>query len=104
MILLNYKKDGSPFWNLLSITPTLNREGKLLSFIGVQMDVSASLTDKSQNLKLVEAMQDNDHQYLVRKAQQEAENVGNGATRTQDAGGRKGETMDSGDSAKSGSE
>jgi PAS domain S-box-containing protein len=55
IILLNYKKDGSPFWNLLSLTPTKDQDGNLLSFIGVQMDVSNSLTDKKQQAKLREA-------------------------------------------------
>ena len=36
--LLNYKKDGTPFWNRLSINP-LKIEGRLF-FIGTQMDVS----------------------------------------------------------------
>ena len=55
IILLNYKKDGSPFWNLLSLTPTKDADGNLLSFIGVQMDVSNSLTEKKQQAKLREA-------------------------------------------------
>jgi len=40
VILLNYKKDGAPFWNLLHITPVKDREGNLISYVGVQMDVS----------------------------------------------------------------
>lgn len=38
--LKNYRKDGSPFWNRLSITPIRDRGGKLTHFIGVQSDVS----------------------------------------------------------------
>ncbi|WOV87517.1 PAS domain-containing protein [Sporosarcina oncorhynchi] len=38
MTLLNYKKDGTPFWNRLSIKP-LEIQGKLF-FIGTQTDVS----------------------------------------------------------------
>jgi len=55
IILLNYKKNGAPFWNLLSLTPTLDQEGNLLSFIGVQMDVSASLSDKTKQFKIKQA-------------------------------------------------
>ena len=40
VILLNYKKDGTPFWNLLHITPVKDSDGNLISFVGVQMDVS----------------------------------------------------------------
>ncbi len=38
--LLNYRKDGVPFWNELSITPVLDEMGKLIHFIGIQTDVS----------------------------------------------------------------
>lgn len=39
--LLNYRKDGSPFWNRLSITPVQDAFGAVTHFIGVQSDVSA---------------------------------------------------------------
>lgn len=32
--LLNYKKDGTPFWNLLTISPIKDDDGKVLKFIG----------------------------------------------------------------------
>lgn len=38
--LLNYRKDGAPFWNRLSITPIRDRGGRLTHFIGVQSDIS----------------------------------------------------------------
>ncbi|XP_020598665.1 phototropin-1A [Phalaenopsis equestris] len=38
--LLNYKKDGSPFWNLLTIAPIKDEEGNVLKFIGMQVEVS----------------------------------------------------------------
>ncbi|KAK3206126.1 hypothetical protein Dsin_020172 [Dipteronia sinensis] len=38
--LLNYKKDGTPFWNLLTIAPIKDEEGKILKFIGMQVEVS----------------------------------------------------------------
>uniref|UniRef100_A0A126X2W0 non-specific serine/threonine protein kinase n=1 Tax=Neckera douglasii TaxID=140378 RepID=A0A126X2W0_9BRYO len=38
--LLNYKKDGSAFWNLLTITPIKDDDGKVLKFIGMQVEVS----------------------------------------------------------------
>lgn len=33
--LLNYKKDGTPFWNLLTIAPIKDETGKVLKFIGL---------------------------------------------------------------------
>nr|AML78665.1 putative LOV domain-containing protein [Ribes sp. BC-2016] len=38
--LLNYKKDGTPFWNLLTVTPIKDNDGKVIKFIGMQVEVS----------------------------------------------------------------
>nr|AML78332.1 putative LOV domain-containing protein [Nymphaea sp. BC-2016] len=38
--LLNYKKDGAPFWNLLTITPIKDDNGKVIKYIGMQVEVS----------------------------------------------------------------
>nr|AML78487.1 putative LOV domain-containing protein [Erythroxylum coca] len=38
--LLNYKKDGTPFWNLLTITPIKDELGNAIKFIGMQVEVS----------------------------------------------------------------
>ena len=39
--ILNYRKDGTTFWNRLSITPVRNDAGGVTHFIGVQSDVTA---------------------------------------------------------------
>ena len=39
--LLNYRKDGTVFWNRLSITPVEDASGAVTHFIGVQSDVTA---------------------------------------------------------------
>jgi two-component system cell cycle sensor histidine kinase/response regulator CckA len=39
--LQNCRKDGTPFWNKLSISPVFGDDGKLTHFVGVQMDVTA---------------------------------------------------------------
>ena len=39
--ILNYRKDGSTFWNRLSITPVRDESGRVSHFIGIQSDVSA---------------------------------------------------------------
>ena len=39
--LLNYRRDGTPFWNRLSITPVADASGSVTHFIGVQSDVTA---------------------------------------------------------------
>nr|AML79565.1 putative LOV domain-containing protein [Chrysobalanus icaco] len=38
--LLNYKKDGTPFWNLLTIAPIKDEDGTVLKFIGMLVEVS----------------------------------------------------------------
>lgn len=38
--ILNYRKDGTPFWNALSIAPIV-QDGKVTHFVGVQTDISS---------------------------------------------------------------
>nr|AML79637.1 putative LOV domain-containing protein [Phlebodium pseudoaureum] len=38
--LLNYKKDGSAFWNLLTVSPIKDDDGSVLKYIGMQVEVS----------------------------------------------------------------
>ncbi|KAJ6805099.1 phototropin-2-like [Iris pallida] len=38
--LLNYRKNGTPFWNLLTITPIRDESGKVIKYIGMQVEVS----------------------------------------------------------------
>lgn len=38
--LLNYRKDGTPFWNRLSITAIFDADGALTHYVGVQSDIS----------------------------------------------------------------
>ncbi|HVE56138.1 MAG TPA: PAS domain S-box protein [Pyrinomonadaceae bacterium] len=39
--ILNYRKNGEPFWNELSLSPVFNESGHLTNFVGVQQDISA---------------------------------------------------------------
>jgi len=40
VVLRNYKEDGTPFWNELSVSPVYGEDGNLLNFVGVQKDVT----------------------------------------------------------------
>ncbi|MEA5496232.1 response regulator [Limnoraphis robusta] len=40
VILRNYRKDGTLFWNKLAISPVYDKQGNLTHFIGVQEDIS----------------------------------------------------------------
>ncbi len=53
-VIRNYRKDGSLFWNELSITPVYNDEDKLTYFIGVQKDVTARV-ETERRLAALEA-------------------------------------------------
>lgn len=40
-VLRNYRKDGTSFWNELSLSPIRNRDGELTHIVGIQTDVTA---------------------------------------------------------------
>jgi len=40
VVLRNYKKDGTPFWNELNVSPLRDEKGRLANFVGVQNDVT----------------------------------------------------------------
>lgn len=48
--LLNYKKDGTPFWNRLSITPLKDKNGVTTHYVGVQSDIT-ELRETQKSLK-----------------------------------------------------
>jgi PAS domain S-box-containing protein len=48
--LLNYRKDGTPFWNRLSITPLRDRSGRITHFAGIQSDIT-ELRDTQERLE-----------------------------------------------------
>ncbi len=48
-IVRNYKKDGSIFWNDITVTPVRNDDNKLTHFISVQNDITEKI--KAENLK-----------------------------------------------------
>jgi diguanylate cyclase (GGDEF)-like protein/PAS domain S-box-containing protein len=39
--LLNYRADGTPFWNEVALAPQRDDQGKLVQYLGVQKDVTA---------------------------------------------------------------
>ncbi|MFW6021750.1 MAG: PAS domain-containing protein, partial [Guyparkeria sp.] len=52
VVLRNYRKDGSLFWNELSITPVFNDDDHLTYFIGIQRDVTAIVHMREENERL----------------------------------------------------
>ena len=55
--ILNYRKDGTLFWNQLSISPMRDERGKVTHFIGVQIDITEKVDAK--------AKMERDHNQLV---------------------------------------
>jgi PAS domain S-box-containing protein len=53
--LINYKKDGTEFWNDLRLSPVFNSEGDLLAYVGVQQDITE---EKSNQEILLKALDD----------------------------------------------
>lgn len=48
--LLNYKKNGDPFINYLSITPIHDSKGHVTHFVGIQSDISDLVNHKKAEL------------------------------------------------------
>jgi PAS domain S-box-containing protein len=40
VVLRNYRKDGTPFWNELYVSPVHDEDGRLTNFVGVQNDIT----------------------------------------------------------------
>ncbi|MGP0174039.1 PAS domain-containing protein [Pseudomonas sp. NCHU5208] len=53
-IIRNYRKDGSAFWNELSITPVFNEGDQLTYYIGIQKDVTEQV-EAQQRVRELEA-------------------------------------------------
>lgn len=51
-IVRNYRKDGSLFWNELSITPVFNEADQLTYFIGIQKNVTQQIEAEQRVLQL----------------------------------------------------
>lgn len=49
VILRNYRKDGTPFWNELSLYPLFDQAGELTHYVGAQHDIS-EIIERSKRL------------------------------------------------------
>jgi PAS domain S-box-containing protein len=50
--LRNYRKDGTKFYNRLSIRPLLDPDGKVIYYLGVQYDVTAQIEAQQEIARL----------------------------------------------------
>ena len=56
VVIRNYRKDGSLFWNELSISPVFNEQDQLMYYIGVQKDVTAQMEAEQRAEKAEEEL------------------------------------------------
>jgi phosphoserine phosphatase RsbU/P len=66
--ILNYRRDGSSFWNRLSITPVRNGAGIVTHYIGIQSDVTAR-RQAEDGLRRAKAALDHDLKLAARVQQ-----------------------------------
>ena len=56
--ILNYAKDGRPYWLHISIQPIFNKEGKCISMVAIEFDLSERRETEQQLKKLTSELQD----------------------------------------------
>ena len=54
--LRNYRKDGSLFYNRLSVRPLLDPDGRVIYFLGVQYDVTEQLRAQREIARLTKLL------------------------------------------------
>ncbi len=52
-LILNQKKTGEPFWNLLYVTPLFDAKGNVVFFLGGQINCSTTIHSQSDILKVL---------------------------------------------------
>ncbi|KAL8921270.1 MAG: hypothetical protein Q9208_005798 [Pyrenodesmia sp. 3 TL-2023] len=57
-LLLNYKKNGDPFWNLLYVAPLFDGDGKLKFYIGGQINCSTTIRSNTDVLRILSMSDD----------------------------------------------
>ncbi len=55
--LLNYRKDGTAFWNELKLSPVFSEDGDLLYFVGIQTDITERRRAEQERLQLLQREQ-----------------------------------------------
>ncbi|HWM57032.1 MAG TPA: SpoIIE family protein phosphatase [Pseudonocardia sp.] len=68
-VLLNYRRDGTAFWNQVSISPVYDGVGDLVNFVGVQNDVTERvMVEQERRAALNEAEQARNELRLLAEA------------------------------------
>jgi PAS domain S-box-containing protein len=51
VVLRNYRKDRTPFWNALNVSPLADADGRVTHYVGVQTDITAAKELEAQFLQ-----------------------------------------------------
>lgn len=62
--LLNYRRDGTPFWNELSVNPVFGADGTVTHFVGIQRDITKLKSQQTQ-LKLATQVLAQGHESII---------------------------------------
>jgi two-component system, cell cycle sensor histidine kinase and response regulator CckA len=56
--ILNYRKDGTPFWNAVTVSPVTDERGEITHYVGVQTDVTErrELEEHARTTRRLEAL------------------------------------------------
>jgi PAS domain S-box-containing protein len=57
VVLRNYRKDGSPYWNEMTISPVLGDRRRITHFVGILADVSRRIETENQQAHLLAELQ-----------------------------------------------
>ncbi len=55
--ILNYRKDGTPFWNTLRMAPVFDDSGALIAYIGTQEDITRLKEAEAERNRLFELLE-----------------------------------------------
>ncbi len=67
--LLNYRKDGTRFWNELTVVPVFDAVGRLVQFVGTQRDVSARREANDQLMLASRVFEDGSEGFIIADAE-----------------------------------
>ncbi|KAJ8070816.1 hypothetical protein OCU04_001177 [Sclerotinia nivalis] len=85
-LLLNYRKNGDPFWNLLYVSPLLDGNGDVRFFLGGQINCSTTIHSRTDVLRIL-SLNDEDTE-SVKEGSRKAPSVRSKESNTQSIYGK----------------
>ncbi len=52
-LMINYRRDGEPFWNLFTLFPLKDQQGQLQYWLGSQIDISESINSRRDLMRVL---------------------------------------------------